>query len=576
MFQSGFPFDDSDFDRDRDYNFQSELDDIAKRHPEFAEHLTFGGSSPFRSQRNRQRRGSDIPADSPQQSSSFNEHPEFRRRPFPSRFQEFGFPEFGRYFNAEPDFYREAEPAEYQPQEQVHPQPEVQKTTQTEATQTEPITKPPQAPQSERGRKQNIQQSNTVDLGQKQDPLTENRSQRSMSAPPENRTGAQRYVSSINIPIQRDAGIGDMGARSSSQQQDLPSQPPSTQGQQPKKPTERVIPIHVEGRDEPVIPKNVNQSYTQPEPEQIFGHKPSHFNQFVNRGGEPHIPPEDMYRQQQQQYQKQQQQNFQQQKEKTPPAQQPEQSHSKSPPPKPTPLDIIQAIQKDVLELMSQVENFKGKPKDKQYLYLDEMLTRNLIKLDNIETEGKDNIRQARKEAIKCIEKCISILEAKANANKAAAETKMEVEQKETAAEKETPVTEQNQEPEQPVALQVSGVVRSGSVVQPESEAASMEVTVADSTTEVIQEEKSSSEPKTEVEKPASSKPAETCAPESTEQKEQVGAEPAPMEVEKLQQPEASNELVETSQDTPDEKPGDEKKEAKKEKKKGKKEKTDK
>lgn len=38
---------------------------------------------------------------------------------------------------------------------------------------------------------------------------------------------------------------------------------------------------------------------------------------------------------------------------------------------------------------MEQVAQFNGKPRDKQYLYLDEMLTRNLLKLDDIDTQGK-------------------------------------------------------------------------------------------------------------------------------------------------------------------------------------------
>lgn len=66
---------------------------------------------------------------------------------------------------------------------------------------------------------------------------------------------------------------------------------------------------------------------------------------------------------------------------------------------------------------MTEVENFGGTKNDKKYLFLDEMLTRNLIKLDTIETDGKENIRQARKEAIKCIQKCIAVLEAKAESN---------------------------------------------------------------------------------------------------------------------------------------------------------------
>lgn len=76
----------------------------------------------------------------------------------------------------------------------------------------------------------------------------------------------------------------------------------------------------------------------------------------------------------------------------------------------------IQNIQKDVLELMDHVEKFIGSSrKDKQYLYLDEMLTQNLLKLDTIDADGQENIKQARREAIKCINKCIAVLEAKAD-----------------------------------------------------------------------------------------------------------------------------------------------------------------
>lgn len=79
-------------------------------------------------------------------------------------------------------------------------------------------------------------------------------------------------------------------------------------------------------------------------------------------------------------------------------------------------INKIQNIQKDVLELMDYVERFMGSRKDKQYMYLDEMLTQNLLKLDTIDAEGKENIKQARREAIKCINKCINVLEAKADA----------------------------------------------------------------------------------------------------------------------------------------------------------------
>jgi len=72
----------------------------------------------------------------------------------------------------------------------------------------------------------------------------------------------------------------------------------------------------------------------------------------------------------------------------------------------------IQKIQASVLDLMSSVEQFDGTNK-KEYAYLDEMLTQNLLKLDNIDAEGKENIKSARREAIKCINSLISLLEAK-------------------------------------------------------------------------------------------------------------------------------------------------------------------
>lgn len=63
---------------------------------------------------------------------------------------------------------------------------------------------------------------------------------------------------------------------------------------------------------------------------------------------------------------------------------------------------------------MDQVECFKGSKTDKQYKYLDEILTQNLLKLDTIETGGEENIKKARREAIKCINQVIEALERQA------------------------------------------------------------------------------------------------------------------------------------------------------------------
>lgn len=69
---------------------------------------------------------------------------------------------------------------------------------------------------------------------------------------------------------------------------------------------------------------------------------------------------------------------------------------------------------KEVEALSLRVNEWKGNSRtEKEYIYLDEMLTRNLLKLDNIVTEGRDEVRTARKEAIRRIQAAISILESK-------------------------------------------------------------------------------------------------------------------------------------------------------------------
>lgn len=189
-------------------------------------------------------------------------------------------------------------------------------------------------------------------------------------------------------------------------------------------PNIRHIPIHVEGRDEPVLSKETensghqNSTQTQPQPEinktSIFdrvknfpikldhklGKSPSPSGRTASPGP-ANIP-------------------FKQNSDKDISIQR-ESGYDNIPPPiPPAPKEDsiikIQKIQKDVLDLMDKVEQFQGNSrKDKNYIYLDEMLTINLLKLDTIDTEGRDNIKHARREAIKCINKCISVLENKAD-----------------------------------------------------------------------------------------------------------------------------------------------------------------
>ncbi|GFS65812.1 hypothetical protein NPIL_617391 [Nephila pilipes] len=61
----------------------------------------------------------------------------------------------------------------------------------------------------------------------------------------------------------------------------------------------------------------------------------------------------------------------------------------------------------------ADVENFSGTDKDKQYRYLDEMLTRCMLELDEIDTMGLDSIRLSRKGAVKKVQSSIDLLESK-------------------------------------------------------------------------------------------------------------------------------------------------------------------
>lgn len=73
----------------------------------------------------------------------------------------------------------------------------------------------------------------------------------------------------------------------------------------------------------------------------------------------------------------------------------------------------------DVLENLkiydSGVNEFNGTVKDKQYRYLDEMLTQCMLKLDDIDTMGIDELRLARKNAVKKVQANIDMLESKVN-----------------------------------------------------------------------------------------------------------------------------------------------------------------
>lgn len=63
--------------------------------------------------------------------------------------------------------------------------------------------------------------------------------------------------------------------------------------------------------------------------------------------------------------------------------------------------------------LKLRIDAFSGTAKDKEYLYIDEMLTKVLLSLDAIETDGIEEIRNARKKIVRCVQELVSQLENK-------------------------------------------------------------------------------------------------------------------------------------------------------------------
>ncbi|KAG7209775.1 hypothetical protein KM043_011395 [Ampulex compressa] len=437
----GFPFDDDGFGRRSD--IRAHLDDLATRHPEFADQLLGPpwGNIPFHGSFRNRRRGSG-------------------NNGYPSCSDEDSKSQASGSSGASGLSSNSAEP------EYSH--------TQQHDAKRNPI------PQ--------YGLRNTVDIGQHRHNMDNadkgSRGQRSMSAPPENRQQplqkeqqeqqpqGQRFVSRVDITPQHNQQ--QPHAQKSPSQQQQQQQPPKPQQQQSNV---RHIPIFVEGRDEPVVPKNVEEPVFRREPSptqfqappqyhgsphfnrsapfsQHFGGRqhqwPSHFQEFYQPQSTFEQPAATRWQQQPQGHSKQQaekqrlepqqqqpeqQRHVQQQAKPQPPQQQQqqqpqqfeqqEQQQSKVqapqiiPKPKPAPpkdaLERVALVQKEVDALAEYIKGYSGNSRDdREYMYLDEMLTRELIKLDDIDTEGKENVRQARKNAIKSIQGTIAMLESKA------------------------------------------------------------------------------------------------------------------------------------------------------------------
>lgn len=303
------------------------------------------------------------------------------------------------------------------------------------------------APQSQGDNLQQHGLRNTVDMGVKS-ALESEQGIRAHSAPPQEQQQQQVPVNGKRQTPPPQAGHSQLGTQTSPHVQTgfnagqqpqyhkayyPPQQQPHPQQRQQTPPPPqtpggsyvRTIPIFVEGRSEPIINAHKEIPNQNSAPGQAQATASASARAFVS-------PQQQQYQPQPQQQPQHQQHrptplNTQQQQQQPQPGAGPQGPTAGGMPPPQTPhtldsISKIQDIQRDVLDLMAKVEQFTGTRQDKEYVYLDEMLTRNLLKLDTIDTNGKDSIRLARKEAIKCIQASINVLEAKANENTKAAQ----------------------------------------------------------------------------------------------------------------------------------------------------------
>ncbi|XP_058492069.1 BAG family molecular chaperone regulator 4 [Solea solea] len=74
----------------------------------------------------------------------------------------------------------------------------------------------------------------------------------------------------------------------------------------------------------------------------------------------------------------------------------------------------VQQVMARMLLLQEDVDEFVGRKTDKSYRCLEELLTKELLELDSVETQGLESVRQARKEAVQRIQAILEQLEKKA------------------------------------------------------------------------------------------------------------------------------------------------------------------
>ncbi|MBN3324383.1 BAG3 regulator, partial [Atractosteus spatula] len=80
-------------------------------------------------------------------------------------------------------------------------------------------------------------------------------------------------------------------------------------------------------------------------------------------------------------------------------------------PPRHPGLDKVQQIVERVQKLEEEVKYFDGKKNDKKYLILEELLTKELLALDSVDPEGRDDVRQARRDGVRKVQNILEGLE---------------------------------------------------------------------------------------------------------------------------------------------------------------------
>lgn len=84
----------------------------------------------------------------------------------------------------------------------------------------------------------------------------------------------------------------------------------------------------------------------------------------------------------------------------------------------------VKAIQDDLHKIDAEVALVRGEQRSKQYLRLEDRLTKALLRLDGIEADGDSEVRSARRAAVHAVQRTIDCLESTASAGEDA--TKME------------------------------------------------------------------------------------------------------------------------------------------------------